>query len=71
MRAPWSDRARRIAHGLALAAVAGAAAVHLRVEGTTLPVDDAYITLHNAEALRRGVDPQFGVAAMVGASDPS
>lgn len=68
MRAPWSASASRVAHGLALAAVAAAAAVHLRVEGTALPVDDAYITLHNAEVLRRGVDPQLGVAAMVGAT---
>jgi len=68
VRTPWSPRARRVAYGLALAAVALAAVAHFRSEGTALPVDDAYITLHNAEVLRRGVDPQFGVAAMVGAT---
>ena len=68
MRAPWSPVSRRVAYGLALTAVSLAAVVHYRSEGTTLPVDDAYITLHNAEVLRRGIDPQFGVAAMVGAT---
>jgi len=68
VRASWSPVARRIAYGLCLAAVAAAAAWHYRHEGTALPVDDAYITLHNAEVLRRGLDPQFGVAAMVGAT---
>ena len=68
MRSPWSVAARRAAYGLALAAVAAVAVVHYRVEGTALPVDDAYITLHNAEVLRRGFDAQFGVAAMVGAT---
>lgn len=66
----WSKSERRIAHGLVLALVAAAAVVHYRSEGTSLPVDDAYITLHNALVLRRGVDPELGVPAMVGATSP-
>lgn len=68
MRTPWTASSRRLAYGLALASVSVAAVAHYRSEGTTLPVDDAYITLHNAEVLRRGIDPQFAVAAMVGAT---
>lgn len=66
----WSARERRVAYAVALAAVAAAAVVHYRGEGTSLPVDDAYITLHNAAVLRRGVDPELGVPAMVGATSP-
>ncbi len=66
----WSKSERRVAHGIALALVAAAAVVHYRSEGTALPVDDAYITLHNALVLRRGVDPELGVPAMVGATSP-
>jgi hypothetical protein len=34
------------------------------------PVDDAYITLHNAQVLLSGVDRNYGVAALVGATSP-
>ena len=32
------------------------------------PLDDAYITLHNAQVLRDGVDPNYGVSPLVGAT---
>jgi hypothetical protein len=32
------------------------------------PLDDAYITLHNAGVLLRGSDPNYGVSALVGAT---
>ncbi|PVE24465.1 hypothetical protein DC522_10255 [Microvirga sp. KLBC 81] len=34
------------------------------------PLDDAYITLHNARVLLEGVDRGFGVPALVGATSP-
>lgn len=34
------------------------------------PVDDAYITMHNAQALRLGSDPHFGSPALYGATSP-
>ena len=68
MRAPWTARATAWTYAGALAAVALAARVHYHREGTVLPVDDAYITLHNADVLRAGVDPILGVPALVGAT---
>src|SRR4051812_43133259 len=35
-----------------------------------LPIDDAYITLHNARVLWIGADPNYGVGALVGATSP-
>jgi hypothetical protein len=32
------------------------------------PLDDAYITLHNAQVLRSGQDPNYGVPALIGAT---
>jgi hypothetical protein len=32
------------------------------------PLDDAYITLHNAQVLREGVDPNYGVSPLIGAT---
>jgi hypothetical protein len=32
------------------------------------PLDDAYITLHNAQVLRDGVDPNYGVSPLTGAT---
>jgi hypothetical protein len=34
-------------------------------------VDDAYITLHNAQALWRGSDPNFGAPGLYGATSPA
>ncbi|WP_243369836.1 hypothetical protein [Microvirga solisilvae] len=34
------------------------------------PLDDAYITLHNARVLHEGADPNFGVPALIGATSP-
>ncbi|BAU89530.1 hypothetical protein MPPM_0925 [Methylorubrum populi] len=36
--------------------------------GWIFPLDDAYITLHNARVLIEGHDPNYGVPALVGAS---
>lgn len=36
--------------------------------GWIFPLDDAYITLHNARVLIEGRDPNYGVPALVGAS---
>lgn len=36
--------------------------------GWVFPLDDAYITLHNARVLIEGHDPNYGVPALVGAS---
>lgn len=39
--------------------------------GLTYPLDDAYITLHNAAVLRNGVDPNYsGVSPLAGATSP-
>lgn len=38
--------------------------------GWIFPLDDAYITLHNARVLIDGRDPNYGVPALVGASSP-
>ena len=38
--------------------------------GRFLPLDDAYITLHNAQVLWTGADPNYGVSALVGATSP-
>ncbi|MGZ3272734.1 MAG: hypothetical protein ACXU82_01635 [Caulobacteraceae bacterium] len=35
-----------------------------------LPIDDAYITLHNARVLWTGADPNYDVGALVGATSP-
>jgi hypothetical protein len=55
--------------GLA-ACVCAAAAVYARWPlAAFLPVDDAYITMHNARALLEGADPNFaGVAPLTGAT---
>jgi len=36
--------------------------------GWVFPLDDAYITLHNARVLIEGRDPNYGVSALVGAT---
>jgi hypothetical protein len=50
--------------------VLGLAALHARVYGEPIfPVDDAYISLHNAEVLLTGDDPHFvGTPALVGST---
>jgi hypothetical protein len=60
------------AHAVALALVLATFCVHARRFPMPLfPVDDAYITAHNAEALRTGRDLQYGaVSALAGATSP-
>lgn len=54
---------------LAVALVAVVATLHLRRPDVVFPVDDAYITLHNAVALRDGHDANYvGSAALTGAT---
>lgn len=38
--------------------------------GGAFPLDDAYITLHNARALLQGADSVYGVSPLVGATSP-
>lgn len=66
---PATPAARR-ALALALTALSAAGFAWQASRGTPwFAFDDAYITLHNALALRRGVDPNFpGVPALVGAT---
>jgi hypothetical protein len=57
---------------LAILAAAGAlialyGIVYFRA-GQVMPLDDAYITLHNAEVLFSGRDASFGVSALTGAT---
>ena len=48
--------------------VAGAAAV--LAAGATFTLDDAYITLHNAQSLLSGRDENYGVSPLIGATSP-
>ena len=55
---------------LAILGVVGAFAVRLHAGGIPIfPLDDAYITMHNAQVLRTGHDPNYlGVPALIGAT---
>ncbi len=52
--------------------VLAAAILHLLIERSPVfPLDDAYITIHNAQVLHWGHDPNFvGTPALVGATSP-
>jgi hypothetical protein len=66
---PASPRARRAAYLVALVVAAALAAWHSTLGTPVWPVDDAYISLHNAQALRWGHDPRFsGTPALVGST---
>ena len=54
----------------AILGVVGAFAVRLHAGGIPIfPLDDAYITMHNAQVLRTGHDPNYlGVPALIGAT---
>jgi len=61
----------RIFEGIVAASVAVAGLAGLLLcRPVTFPLDDAYITLHNARVLLEGSDPNFGVSALVGATSP-
>ncbi len=67
LSAPIGRRAYWVV-GLLVVAAAGVDA-WLGRAGVLFPLDDAYITLHSAMALRSGVDPSFGgVDGLVGAT---
>jgi hypothetical protein len=54
---------------IAIALLAGLAAAAIAVASPLFPVDDAYITMHNARALLGGgPDPVYGGTAVVGAT---
>jgi hypothetical protein len=74
MRSSWlvtpaTKRERTITYAALLAVAFVLMGIHEAVQGSPIfPVDDAYITLHNAVALVRGVDPNYGAPALVGAT---
>ncbi len=59
-------------HWVRIAAVTIALAGGLAVAatGTVFPLDDAYITLHNARALLSGQDENYDVSPLIGATSP-
>ena len=65
----WADERRRT-YALAAALVVVLAIAHrIGLGGPLFPVDDAYITLHNAEALLEGGDADFpGASPLTGAT---
>jgi hypothetical protein len=67
---PAAPNVRRALFVGTLAAVVALAVTHAAVYGTPIfPVDDAYITLHNAVALKTGSDPNYNdIPALVGST---
>jgi hypothetical protein len=53
---------------LGLAVLVAAAAWTVAFGRPVFPLDDAYITLHNAQVLREGTDPNYGVSPLIGAT---
>lgn len=53
---------------LIIATAAGLTLLWWLIGGWTFPLDDAYITLHNARVLIEGHDPNYGVSALIGAT---
>lgn len=67
-RHPHADLPRHF-HALVVCAVCMLWSLHLLAGSPVFPVDDAYITLHNAQVLRSGFDPNYaGVSALTGAT---
>lgn len=71
-KATASSRSAVAAYLPAALVVLAAMLFHLVTERTPVfPVDDAYITLHNAQVLHLGHDPNYaGVPALAGATSP-
>ncbi len=71
-RVPSSAWTAAVAYVPAALLVLAAMLVHILVERTPVfPVDDAYITLHNAQVLHWGYDPNYvGTPALAGATSP-
>lgn len=55
---------------IAAVAIALAGCVVVAATGAVFPLDDAYITLHNARALLIGHDENYGVSPLMGATSP-
>lgn len=69
--APQVRRHARFQGGLALLVLAGCLGTIALRGHIVFPLDDAYITLHNARVVLTGRDPSFpGVPALVGATSP-
>lgn len=64
-----TQRQRRVVYGAVAALGVVLWILHAR-SPIVFPVDDAYITAHNAGAIAGGEDPNFGVSGLVGATSP-
>ena len=68
-KTPQILRPQRPGEALAITLIAGLGALILAVIDPVFPLDDAYITLHNARSLLAGgTDPVYGGAAATGAT---
>ena len=65
---PASPHARHVLYAAVGALVAILWTLHAAFMPVVFPVDDAYITLHNAAVLVEGADPNYGVSGLVGAT---
>lgn len=68
----WNDTStagRRFFYTAIIIFVSAAAALLAR-DPIAFPLDDAYITLHNAQVLLSGSDPNYHVPALIGATSP-
>lgn len=64
-----SANSRQTAYFVAALVLVALCLAHAAALGAVFPIDDAYITLHNAIAFRNGVDESYrGVAPLVGAT---
>ncbi|MEK6347402.1 MAG: hypothetical protein V4764_07975 [Burkholderia sp.] len=66
----WKDTAAaaRLRFQLAAACAAVLLAILVAPHPLFFPLDDAYITIHNADVLLSGVDPNYGVPPLTGAT---
>lgn len=55
---------------IAAVAIALTGCIAIAATGAVFPLDDAYITLHNARALLSGQDENYGVSPLMGATSP-
>lgn len=67
---PWQNTAAATRLRFHLAAVCAAVLLSILIAPHPLffPLDDAYITIHNADVLLSGVDPNYGVSPLTGAT---
>jgi len=68
----WKDTATATRARFHLAAVCAVVLLSILVAPHPLcfPLDDAYITIHNADVLLSGVDPNYGTSPLTGATSP-